>query len=645
MTADILCLTGCDDRFGPLGDISLRSLRHYCQWHDIRLTFQPLTPATRPISWSKIPLIQEAFRAGAEFVWWVDADALVVDPSRSIRDVIEPGKDLYLVRHDDGRRCYPNAGVMLLRNTPWMVDVLQQIWNMEEYIDHKWWETAALTHMLSPESFAEVRIPDDRQRIDDTPVKWLGQEWNSVPFVKDGRFASSHPVIVHYASLPLKYRLAAIRRDFRRSPAGREEAANAPTRFQTWRRLRPGRLKGFGEGDVSKVAFVLPWLPESTPGGAETLALTTAQHLRQAGMDTEILTTCIRDIFDDYGHNYHNPGTVYRDGLPVRRFAVKKRKARPYHRLNRRLMDGETITPKEERLFIDRMIVAPSLYRYLESHRQQCLYIFLPYMFSTTYFGVRAVPDRSLVIPCLHDESYARMGIYHDMLRSAKGLLFNTEAEEALATSLIGKGNGQIRRVIGSGIDTEVRGDGARFRSTHLVDGPMVLYAGRDGEGKNVPLLLAYWKRYIEESARAATLVRIGSHESSCAGDDDPTVRNLGFVSAQEKYDALAAADVLCQPSLNESFSLVIMESWVQETPVLVHGDCAVTHQHVTRSGGGLAFTDYDEFAAALTHLFDAPEDARRMGQRGRQYVLDNYQWSAVVAQYQDVIAEASATR
>ncbi len=329
MTADILCLTGCDDRFGPLADLSLRSLRHYCQRYDLRLTFQPLRPSARPTSWSKIPLIQEAFRHGTEFVWWVDADTVVTDPSRSIRDVIKPGKDLYLVKHDDGRRASPNGGIMLLRNSPWTVGFLQRVWDLEVYIDHIWWETAALTHLLSPESFAEAGIPDDRQRINDAPVEWLGNEWNSIPFVKDGRYASSHPVIVHYASLPLKYRLAAMRRDFRRCPAGREEAANAPTRFQAWRRLRPRRLKGFGEGDVSKVAFVLPWLPDSTPGGAETLALTTAQHLRQAGMDTEILTTCIRDIYDDYGHNYHNPGTVYRDGLPVHRFALRKRKSKP----------------------------------------------------------------------------------------------------------------------------------------------------------------------------------------------------------------------------------------------------------------------------------------------------------------------------
>ncbi len=243
MMPEILCLTGCDEAFGALSDISLRSLRHYCQRHGFRLTFQPLESSGRPLSWSKIPLIQEAFRHGAEFVWWMDADTVVVDPSRSIRDVVEPGKDLYLVKHHDGQRATPNAGIMLLRNTPWMTAFLEKVWGMEAYIDHVWWENAALVHLLSRESFSDDGITDERDRVDDVPVKWLGIEWNSIPFVHQGRFASPDPVVTHYASIPTKIRLAAMRRDYWCSPAGMEELDDAPSWLQTWRWLRRGRIR------------------------------------------------------------------------------------------------------------------------------------------------------------------------------------------------------------------------------------------------------------------------------------------------------------------------------------------------------------------------------------------------------------------
>lgn len=245
MTHEILCLTGCDEGFAPLADISVRSLRHYCQRHGLSLTFQPLAGSDRPASWGKIPLIQRAFRQGAEFVWWVDADALVVDPSRSIREVIEPGKDFYLVQHDDGRRAYPNAGIMLLRNSPWMMDFLQRIWEMEVYVDHKWWENAAIIHLLLRESFANEGITDDRDTVEDTSIKWLDLAWNSIPYVQHGRFASPHPIINHHASVPFKYRLVSMQRDFRHSPAGQEASASTLTWFQQWRRLR--RMRRFGE--------------------------------------------------------------------------------------------------------------------------------------------------------------------------------------------------------------------------------------------------------------------------------------------------------------------------------------------------------------------------------------------------------------
>jgi alcohol dehydrogenase (cytochrome c) len=41
---------------------------------------------------------------------------------------------------------------------------------------------------------------------------------------------------------------------------------------------------------------------------------------------------------------------------------------------------------------------------------------------------------------------------------------------------------------------------------------------------------------------------------------------------ADGKYDAYAGANLLCQPSLHESFSIVLMEAWLAETPVLVDG-------------------------------------------------------------------------
>jgi len=105
----------------------------------------------------------------------------------------------------------------------------------------------------------------------------------------------------------------------------------------------------------------------------------------------------------------------------------------------------------------------------------------------------------------------------------------------------------------------------------------------------------------------------------------------LGFVSDDDKRDAFAAAAVVCQPSLWESFSIVLMEAWLAGKPVLVHGDCDVTRDHVRRSNGGLYYVTVDEFAGALDWLLAHAMERAQLGQQGRAYVQREYAWPRVI--------------
>jgi glycosyltransferase involved in cell wall biosynthesis len=111
-------------------------------------------------------------------------------------------------------------------------------------------------------------------------------------------------------------------------------------------------------------------------------------------------------------------------------------------------------------------------------------------------------------------------------------------------------------------------------------------------------------------------------------------VHDLGFVPAQDKYDAMSAALFLCQPSKNESFSLVIMESWLCGKPVLVHAACAVTKDFAQRAEGGLYFNNYFEFEGCVRWLETHPEAAEQLGQNGREFVVANFDWNVVMKKY-----------
>lgn len=394
------------------------------------------------------------------------------------------------------------------------------------------------------------------------------------------------------------------------------------------------------------ISFVTPWYGPDVPGGAEAETRRLTQHLHHAGVEVEVLTTTTRDLYADWGRNYHPAGLSDIAGVPVRRFPVQKRNRAAFDAVNARLMNNLPVGPGDERVFAEEMIRTPALYDFIAREAAQRLYVFIPYLFATTIYGAQVCPERSVIMPCLHDESYARLGVYRDVLPRARALAFFTDAESRLADELFPPPPGQIRAALGAGVDLEPSGDPARFRRAYGIDGPFVLYVGRREPGKNTPLLINYWARYWHERGRArgARLVLLGPGEVALPSGAAEAFVDLGFVPAQDKRDACAAAAVFCLPSVNESFSIAIMESWLQKTPVLVHGQCAVTVEHCRKSNGGLYFTDYDEFAATLDYLFDHPTTAANMARNGERYVLDNYQWSDVIPRYRELFARVLET-
>jgi glycosyltransferase involved in cell wall biosynthesis len=370
----------------------------------------------------------------------------------------------------------------------------------------------------------------------------------------------------------------------------------------------------------------------------ESLTRRTAVHLHRAGFQVEVLTTCIRDFYADWASNHYRPGVETTTGPMVRRFAVMKRDHHAFDQVNQLLMQGLPISVRSERTFIVEMMRCPGLYQYIADNCQEYIFFFIPYMFATTYFGAQICPERSVVIPCLHDESYARLNIYGEVLPQVNAMILLSHAELQLAGQLYGNYTAQARHVIGAGVDVELSFDAERFRRKYELYEPFVLYSGRRESGKNTPLLLEYWRQFVRENQTDLKLVLIGPGEIKLTAGESSRIIDLGFLPRQDKNDAYAAATVLCQPSLNESFSLVIMESWLSGTPVLVHGDCAVTREHCSRCNGGLFFTNQKEFAATITYMIEHPAIAHKMGLNGRRYVLENFQWPMIIARYSDLI-------
>lgn len=181
--------------FSSVGDCAAAAVRAYAALHDATPYVEDaLVFAERPAPWHRVRLIPELFARGADCVLWIDADATFLRYDVDIRSVLRPGKDLYLVQHRVGDSIIPNTGVMVLRNTPWTLDLLDRLWRLDRYTHHIWWENAAMIDLMGYYRLLGGHIDIPNRAVLDR-VEFLPLEWNSLA---PGCMARD-PIIIHYA--------------------------------------------------------------------------------------------------------------------------------------------------------------------------------------------------------------------------------------------------------------------------------------------------------------------------------------------------------------------------------------------------------------------------------------------------------------
>lgn len=384
---------------------------------------------------------------------------------------------------------------------------------------------------------------------------------------------------------------------------------------------------------MDRIAFVIPWYGVNIPGGSEHACRNLAERMSRKGVQVEVLTTCVKQFSSDWNHNYYKPGTEVINNVLVRRFKVRKRDTAAFDNINRKLMQNIPVSFEEEKIFLAEMINSDDLVRYLHENKHHYdAFLFIPYMFGTTYHGIQQVLDRAVLMPAFHDESYAYFKSFRDVYSKVKGMIFFSDAEKDWANQHYDLRNVK-QQTLGLGI-TECEGNAERFRKKFNIRDPFILYAGRKDFGKNVHVLVDYFDRYHEAENSQLKLVFIGGGQIEIPPRIKDKVIDLGFVAEQDKHDAYSAAKFLCNPSPNESFSLVIMESWFNGRPVLVNGHCEVTRRFCIDSNGGLYFDNFEEFRECVRLLTHNDKIGSILGRNGKRFVLSRFRWDDVINRY-----------
>ncbi|MCC6165807.1 MAG: glycosyltransferase family 4 protein [Caldilineaceae bacterium] len=210
-------------------------------------------------------------------------------------------------------------------------------------------------------------------------------------------------------------------------------------------------------------------------------------------------------------------------------------------------------------------------------------------------------------------------------------------------------------RVIGAGVDAQpfMQADGRRVRQALGWQAqPVVIMLARFVPRKRFDLLLAAMQQVWRQRPDACLLLAGArtSHtaevERAIAALPAQQRRQVAMVDSfdeVEKPYLVAAADVCVHTATQESFGIALVEAWAGGKPVIGARAAAIPSVIAAGEDGLLFdFPQAESLARAILTLLDDPEQARRMGLRGRQKVLENYTW-AIVAQrvhtlYEEVI-------
>ncbi|HLX89951.1 MAG TPA: glycosyltransferase family 4 protein [Acidimicrobiales bacterium] len=391
-----------------------------------------------------------------------------------------------------------------------------------------------------------------------------------------------------------------------------------------------------------KVAFVTPRYGPEVMGGAETAARQLAEHLvADVGFEVEALTTCALDhiTWDDV----LEPGDSTLHGVTVRRFASTSGRRPEFYALDGRLRVAPAeATMAQARQWVEwNGPVSPDLIDAVAASDADVV-AFYPYLYHPTVHGIGRPKGASVLHPAAHDEPALYLPVFRATYGAADAICYHTVAERRLVQRVHPvAAHRQI--VLGLGVDAVPGGNRPGAEILGLAGRPYIVSVGRVDEHKGSVMLAEYFRTYKRRRPGPLALALVGPVAARIP--DDPDIVVPGVVDEADKADIVHDALVSVSPSALESFSLVVLEAWVQSVPVVVNATCPPTREHCERSGGGLWFGDYRQFEAVLDRLLADEALRRRLGENGQRYVEEHYRWPALIRRYAEFLTGVAGSR
>ena len=120
----------CDHNVDAICSASVANKQAYADRHGYDVIVDgEIIDESRPTSWSKL-LAMRKYLPYYDFLFYVDVDTIIANVEVKLEDIVDYGYDQILAADRNGLNC----GVWLIRNTPWSLWFLDEMWSQEQFV-------------------------------------------------------------------------------------------------------------------------------------------------------------------------------------------------------------------------------------------------------------------------------------------------------------------------------------------------------------------------------------------------------------------------------------------------------------------------------------------------------------------------------
>lgn len=184
---------------------------------------------------------------------------------------------------------------------------------------------------------------------------------------------------------------------------------------------------------------------------------------------------------------------------------------------------------------------------------------------------------------------------------------------------------GKIKRVVDSSKVKERYGI-RRSSRTVLFCGRMVHQKGPDMLVEAVPKVTKKFKDIVFVFAGDGNL-RTKCIEKARKLGVTGKCRFLSYVSEPEKEALLNACDIVCVPSRNEPFGIIVLEAWDACKPVVATEAVSIIKNF---EDGLLAYIQPESLAWCINRLLGNPEEMKKLARAGNKRIEAEFSWNTI---------------